>query len=787
MNEHVVRVLEFDKILERLAQRTSFSASRQLAVSLRPSPELSTVKSRLALTTEGRWLADDRPDMRVAGASDVRPLVERAALGAILEPSDLLDIDSTIVGASRLRSGLPKTFAATPMLSERAGALPALDRLGQEITRCLNDRGELRDSASSLIGRLRADIRVAHRRVLDHLDQVMRSGIRAGFVQDPIITQRSGRYVLSVKAEHRRHVRGVVHDQSASGATVYVEPLATVEMSNSLRQLQIQEQHEIRRIMNELSKQVAADGPAIIKTVELLAEIDLALAAGRLSAEQRASKPHLSNQADGRTIQLHGARHPLLGKSVVPINVEMDQAHRVVVITGPNTGGKTVALKTLGLLTLMAQSGLHIPADPGGRLVVFGHLFADIGDEQSIEQSLSTFSSHMTHVIEALDLADDNTLILLDEIGAGTDPEEGSALARATIVHLLAKGSWVVATTHFSELKVFAHETPAVINAAVEFDPGTLSPTYNLVMGLPGQSNALEIASRLGLDTSILADARAMLDGGRLSLEGLLQTTRSELESASKLRHEATSGQQEVERMRRELTERLAQIETERAQVVEATRQQALEELDEVRREIKDLGERVRDDQERIAPAVATRKVRELTKQLAARAQPSVEVDQHPSRENKVGDHVVVQHLQQSGVVTSINHDGTEAEVQLDRVRLRAPTSQLERAARAPATSYGRPRTSAISFIPASPRPPAPAEIDLRGYRAEDIRPALERHLNDAFMDGMPSLRIIHGKGAGTLRRVVREHLGEHPIVKSAFSAPQRDGGEGVTVIELEL
>lgn len=787
MNEHVVNVLEFDKILEFLAQNTSFSASRQLAASLRPSANLSEVKSRLSVTTEGRWLADNRSDLRVAGASDVRPLVERAALGGVLDPVDLLSIESTISAGRKLRSGLPKTSAATPILSDRASSIPALDRLAQEITRCLDDRGEVLDTASQLLGRLRADIRVAHRRVLDHLERIMRSGIRAGFVQEPIITQRSGRYVLSVKAENRRQVRGVVHDQSASGATVYMEPLATVEMNNSFRRLQIREQHEIRRILHELSKQVGFNAPAMITTVELMAQIDLALAAGRLSAEQQATRPVLSNRAGDRAIRLEGARHPLLGESVVPIDFEMDDARRVVVVTGPNTGGKTVALKTLGLLTLMAQSGLHIPASPGSRLAVFGRLFADIGDEQSIEQSLSTFSSHMTHIIEALDLADENTLILLDEIGAGTDPEEGSAIARATIRHLLEKGSWVVATTHFGELKVFAHETQAVINAAVEFDPGTLSPTYNLMMGLPGQSNALEIARRLGLDASILSDARTMLDGGRLSLEGLLQNTRSELETASKLREEAKAAHQEVERMRRELAERLAQIETERAQAIETARQQALEDLDEIRREIRDLGERVRDDVRRIAPGTATRKVRQLAKELGARALPSQPADRRFSRDRQVGDRVIVQYLQQPGIVTSISQDGSEAEVQLDKARLRTPTNQLEPAVGAPSSRYGRPRRSAVSFVPRSPRPPAPAEIDLRGYRAEDIQPALERHLNDAFMDGMASVRIIHGKGAGTLRRVVREHVGSHSIVKSASSAPQSEGGEGVTVIELEV
>ena len=787
MNEHVVNVLEFDKILERLAQNTSFSASRQLATSLRPSADLSEVRSRLSVTSEGRWLADNRSDLKVAGASDVRPLVERAALGGVLEPSDLLSIESTISAGRRFRSALPKTSAATPILSDRASSIPALDRLAQEITRCLDDRGEVLDSASQLLGRLRADIRVAHRRVLDHLERIMRSGIRAGFVQEAIITQRSGRYVLSVKAENRRQMRGVVHDQSASGATVYVEPLATVEMNNSFRRLQIREQHEIRRILHELSKQVGFNAPAMTATVELLAEIDLALAAGRLSAVQEASRPALSNQAGNRTIRMEGARHPLLGESVVPIDFAMDDAHRVVVVTGPNTGGKTVALKTLGLLTLMAQSGLHVPANPGSRLAVFGRLFADIGDEQSIEQSLSTFSSHMTHVIEALDMADENTLILLDEIGAGTDPEEGSAIARATIRHLLKKGSWVVATTHFGELKVFAHETPAVINAAVEFDPGTLSPTYNLMMGLPGQSNALEIARRLGLDASILSDAGTMLDGGRLSLEGLLQDTRSELETASMLREEAKVAHQEVERMRCELAERLAQIETERAKAMQTARQQALEDLDEIRRDIRDLGDRVRDEEQRIAPGTATRKVRELTKQLAARAQPAEPADRRSSRESRVGDRVMVQYLQQPGIVTSISQDGSEAEVQLDKARLRTPTNQLAPAASGPSSRYGRSRSSAVSFVPRSSRPLAPAEIDLRGFRAEDVQPALERHLNDAFMDGMASVRIIHGKGAGTLRRVVREHVGSHSIVRSASSAPQSEGGEGVTVIELEV
>ncbi len=787
MNERTLRVLEFGKIVQRLAQHTYFSAGRELALAVAPTSQLDEVRNRLALTSEGRWLTDNRPDTSVAGACDLRPAVERARLSGVLDPTEFLDVKATIAISHRLRAGLSKLTIKTPLLSARAGRLPGLGRLERELARCLNDRGEVLDSASVLLGRLRSDAKIAHQRLMDRLSETMRASAEAGLLQEAIITQRSGRYVLPVKAECRQQVRGLIHDQSASGATVYIEPLATVELNNRLRQLQIEEQHEIRRILTELSKRVGAHSDELTTTVELLAEIDLALAAGRLSAEHRASEPAVSADDPNRVMRLRRARHPLLGGSAVPINLDMSDDRTVVVVTGPNTGGKTVALKTVGLLTLMAQAGLHLPADPESQIPVFRQVFADIGDEQSIEQSLSTFSSHMTQVIEAMNSADGATLILLDEIGAGTDPQEGSALARAVLSYLMTQNSWVVVTTHYGELKVFAHETSGVVNAAVEFDPGTLAPTYELTIGLPGRSNALEIASRLGLKESVVETARTLLGAGHVSLEGLLQRVRGELEAVTSLRQQAVSDQKEVERLQVELADRLAQIEAERLAVIEETRRQTADELDDLRSRIRELRDQVADPRPSVSRLQAGKIVRELTQQLSSLS-PAPESDQ-PGRSNgpQAGDQVMVRNLRQSGVVVAVSADGYTAEVQMGNLRVKAPVSQLERAVVSEGPNYGRKRTGNVVLLSSERHREVPLQMDVRGYRADEVAPVVDRYLNDAFIGGMPYVRIVHGLGSGALRRAVRDHLAHHPIAKSARPADSKDGGEGVTVVEIAV
>src|SRR5579859_5538901 len=500
MHEKSVLTLEYPKIMEKVAREAAFSASKELVMKLQPTPNLQEAQHRLAFTTEAYRLIELRADAGVQGAHDIRPHVTRAAREGVLNPNDLLEVLSTIQSAihvARLTEKLdPESF---PLLHKLGADIPQRPHLARRIEETISQEGEVLDTASPALRKLRFDIRGANQRLQDRLRTLVHEFGNA--LQEPIITIRSDRYVVPVRAESRGQVRGIVHDQSASGATVFIEPMVVVELNNKLRQLQIEERQEIERILRQLSLEIGREVDALRLDVELLAEFDLQLAKARYGRMMRCTEPRLN---DAGFINLRNARHPLLTGNVVPINFHLGGEFFMVVITGPNTGGKTVALKTVGLLTLMAQAGLHIPADEHSEIAVFEEVFADIGDEQSIEQSLSTFSSHMSHIIEILRLIEQGSqgetpdirgkmsetlvgkaesrhlraLVLLDELGAGTDPSEGSALARAILTYLLERRVSTVATTHYSELKAFAHEQPGVVNASVEFDIETLSPTY---------------------------------------------------------------------------------------------------------------------------------------------------------------------------------------------------------------------------------------------------------------------------------------------------------------------
>ncbi len=512
--------------MEKVAREAAFSASKELVKELQPTPNLEEARHRQAFTTEAYRLIELRADAGVQGAHDIRPQVTRASREGVLNPSDLLEVLSTIQSAtyiSRLTEKLdPESF---PLLHQLGADIPQRPHLARRIEETISQEGEVLDTASPALRKLRFDIRGANQRLQDRLRTLVREFGNA--LQEPIVTIRSDRYVVPVRAESRGQVRGIVHDQSASGATVFIEPMVIVELNNKLRQLQIEEHQEIERILRQLSLEIGREADALKLDVELLAQFDLHLAKARYGRIMRCTEPRLNNAG---IINLRNARHPLLTGKVVPIDFHLGHEFSMVVITGPNTGGKTVALKTVGLLTLMAQAGLHIPADEHSEIAVFEEVFADIGDEQSIEQSLSTFSSHLSRIIEILRRIEQEihreapdirgkmsatlvgspesrrlrALVLLDELGAGTDPSEGSALARAILTFLLERHVTTVATTHYSELKAFAHEQPGVVNASVEFDIETLSPTYRLSIGLPGRSNALAIANRLGLDERII-------------------------------------------------------------------------------------------------------------------------------------------------------------------------------------------------------------------------------------------------------------------------------------------
>ncbi len=792
MEDRYLATLEYVKITHQLAAHTAFSAGRALALALRPSADPEEVRLRLQETTEAKALLSKRSDVSVGGARDVRPLMRRAALEAMLQPTELLEIRVTLLSARNLRSVLLRLEAEYPLLAARAEGLEPLPEVIEAIGSCLDDEGRVLDTASPALARIRHEVAVAHDRLLERLRRIVSAGRNAPYLQEPIVTERNGRYVIPVKTEYKGRIQGIVHDQSSSGATLFIEPLETVELNNHWHELQLQERHEVERILSELTALVGQEAKTITRNVEILAELDLALAKGQYSFELHAVPAELTPAAwplapddaelpPGRQpLHLIKARHPLLPReTVVPIDVYLGGTKTVLVITGPNTGGKTVSLKTVGLLAAMSQAGLHIPAADGSRLPVFTGIYADIGDEQSIEQSLSTFSSHMTRIIAILRQADQGALVLLDELGAGTDPVEGSTLAQALIDTLLAKGCLTICSSHYSQLKLYAFSTPRVENASVEFDVETLAPTYVLTIGLPGRSNALAIAQRLGLDDAIVAQARAMLSAEDLQADALLARVRAASEAAERAQSEAEMGRTRSRALEAELRTRLREVEETRQEIIDAARSQARRELALVRSELR----RLRSSLPLEAPAAqAASAALEAIEALGEAVQPLAPVEAPlppPDETPRVGDTVYVSSLGQTGEL--VNVDGQEAEVRVGSFRLRTRMSGLELHARAePAATGVEGRGVRVPDV-ASPG----MELDLRGRRAEEVAPVLDQYLDSAYLARLPWVRIIHGKGMGVLKQVVREFLAEHPLVQSYRPGDASEGGEGVTAVRL--
>jgi DNA mismatch repair protein MutS2 len=645
-------------------------------------------------------------------------------------------------------------------------------------------------------------------------------------MQEALITERDGRYVIPLKAEYKGKLRGVVHDQSSSGATLFVEPLATVDLNNEWRSLQLQEREEIRRILTELCKLIAEQALGIKHTVEALADLDLAFAKAKYADDLKATEPLLkeipnsklqtsnfqlqtsnfqspisnSYKHPGSVIKLRGARHPLLDPStVVPIDFVSDDQIYVVLITGPNTGGKTVSLKTVGLLALMSQCGLHIPVQSGSEISIFEGVYADIGDEQSIEQSLSTFSSHISNIIQILKTANQKSLVLLDELGAGTDPTEGSALARAILSYLLDVGATTIGTTHYPELKVYAHTTPGVVNASVEFDLETLAPTYHLTIGLPGRSNAFAIATRLGLDETIIKDAQNLMPVSDLEAEKLLDEIHRQHDLAHKERALAEAVRVDALALEAQLTRKLEMIEDERLKILESARAEAQKEIEEIREEAKELRRKLQ------AASLSTKAIKEIevsaeeiTEEIESKSPSTSSLKSVPSFDGKkrpirLGDPVYLSTLNTEGTVMSLT--STEAEVQIGRMRLRAKLDDLQTIEEKKLEILNPKSQNPKSQLPTSnlqsptsnSHPSPGLEIDLRGQTVEEGLLNLERYLDSAYLSQLPWVRIIHGKGTGKLRQSVRDFLRASDIVISHENGAENEGGDGVTVARLAI
>jgi DNA mismatch repair protein MutS2 len=815
MDSKTLHVLEYDKILARLAGFCDFSASADLARALQPTAHFEEAQRLLAETTEARLLLSTN-DLSIGGAHDIRPSVELAARGGVVDPQALLDVKTTLISCRGLKKSVEHAAGKAPRLAQLAVGLPETFGLVDAITRVLSERGEVLDSASPKLASIRRALKVAHDRLMSRLQKYLTDS--AAKLQEPIITQRDGRYVIPLRAEFKGQIKAIIHDQSSSGATLFVEPLPVVELNNEVRELELAERDEERRILLELSALVGAHHEELTYGVENLALLDLAFAKAKYALEIKASEPVLhefkvqgpkskAKEAQPSTInpltlKLLDARHPLLDpQTVVPIDVDPKPGTRALVITGPNTGGKTVSLKTVGLLALMAQSGLHIPAQSDSELPCFHDVFADIGDEQSIEQSLSTFSSHITNIIHILKKADGRSLVTLDELGAGTDPQEGAALARAILAHLLERGITTFVATHYPELKTFAHGTQGVVNASLEFDIKTLRPTYRLTIGLPGRSNALAIAQRLGLDPALVAAAKSEINPDDLRADKLLDDIRKERNRTSHERGKLEKARARLEAQTHELEKRLEKIEDERREVLAKARAEGELEVAVLKQNIESLRGQLRKARQPLealkaieAEADAFQVKIEAPVERRGTADGDLSQSALPGstaggqRAFALGERVFLASLNSEGILTALGE--SEAEVQVGTLRVRARYGDLQRKG---GQVVGENRKSKIANPESSNQQPAGfnlkaspgMEISLRGKLVEDGLDDLDKYLEKAYSAGLPFVRIVHGKGTGRMREAVRAALKESPYVKSFEEAHDNEGGAGVTVAKL--
>jgi len=787
MDEKALKVLEYPKILAQLSAKTVFAISREMAETALPQLQREAAIKLIEATSEARNLLLEETQFGIGSARDNREALIAAKRGKSLTTADLLDIRSTLVAARTLERRFASEEGEFPYLSQVALVFEVPEGLVDAISKAISNRGEILDSASPELGRIRSQLGVVHDRLLTRMQKFLTSAAFSKHLQEAIVTQRDGRYVLPIKADAKSRVKAVVHDKSSSGATLFVEPLQVVELNNEWRELQLAERDEELRILLELSAWVKKDKQIIDRTLEGLGNFDLILARGRLSIDMNA-KPLALNPFTGRKdrthpgigIKLLGARHPLLDSlDVVPLDIELDDGNYCLVITGPNTGGKTVTLKTVGLFALMAQSGLHVPVEAGSEMTFFENIFADIGDEQSIEQSLSTFSGHITNIIDILDRADEKSLVIIDELGAGTDPLEGAALANAILDFFVRAQVTTLVATHYSELKVYAHGTPGVVNASVEFDLKTLAPTYHLTIGLPGRSNALAIAKRLGLKAEVIDLAKQSLAPSELQAEDLLDEIHRERDRSREARKRTETIQHDLAQKQRDLSERLESLEDERLTILEKARKESQAELESLRDEIGKLRKRLAKAEKPLtAVAKISSEVLDLEAKVEAAPQRKKRAEAAPVRAIRLGDQVRVRSLNRSGIVTALGKN--EVEVQIGALRAKARFGEIELLSEEEIRAQDEGQVEPITIMPNIDSPGA--EISLRGQRAEEALNNLERYLDRANAAGLPFARIVHGKGTGVLRKLVREELRKRSFIDRYEEAQPHEGGEGVTI-----
>lgn len=792
MNEKVLKTLEYDKIIEKLSEHASSSGGRSRCLALTPMQSLEEIIAAQKETGDALSRLYRKGGISFSGTRDVRASLKRLEIGSSLNIPELLQIASLLETAGRAKQYARRVDGDSEQedsLDPLFSALEPCTPLSTEIRRCLLSEEEVSDDASLPLRQVRRGIKTANDRIHSSLIGLVNGSART-YLQDAVITQRNGRYCIPVKAEYRSQVPGMIHDQSSTGSTLFVEPMAVVKLNNDLRELYLKEQEEIGHVLERLSEEAASCTECIQQDYELLTELDFIFAKGQLARDMKATRPIFNTKGQ---IHIKDGRHPLLDPAkVVPVTIRLGKEYDLLIVTGPNTGGKTVSLKTTGLLTLMGQAGLHIPAFEHSKLALFDEVYADIGDEQSIEQSLSTFSSHMTNIIRILEEASLHSLVLFDELCAGTDPTEGAALAISILSHLHKMGIRTMATTHYSELKVFALSAPGVENACCEFNVETLSPTYRLLIGIPGKSNAFAISSKLGLPDFLIEEAKGHLSEQSESFEDLLanlETSRRTIESEQE---EIRQHKEEIRALRNALERKQEKLEAQRERILREANEQARKVLQEAKsyadQTIKDFhkfGQAGASASEMEAERSKLReKIKKTESNLSSPKEPKPKKALKPSALHP-GDAVKVLSLNLNGYVSTLPDAKGNLYVQMGILRSQVNISDLE-LIEEPASSYSQPAKSGAGKIKMSKSSSVSTEINLIGMTVDEALAHLDKYLDDAYLAHMPSVRIVHGKGTGALRKAVQNHLKRCRYVKSYRLGEFGEGDAGVTIAEFK-
>lgn len=793
MNQKALETLEYKKIIAQLKREMGSAASAKLADELTPLTSEKIIKEELRSTTEAVDLIVRKGPLPTGGLYDIREALLLAKKGGSLTMRQLLEVQNVLGISSDVVAFMhDDALPELKYIGEMVDLIVEFTALEKEISRCILTEDEMADNASPKLKDIRRSIHQQNQAIKNKLSRIITSSSNKTYLQDTIVTMRDGRYVIPVKQEYRSFFPGMVHDQSKGGATLFIEPQGVVELNNKLRELEVEEQLEIARILAELSSRVAEHYREIRSNLELLIKLDFIMAKGKLSCKMHASEPKID--ADGE-LRLISARHPLIEyKKAVPVDIRIGGDYRTLIITGPNTGGKTVSLKTAGLLVMMAQSGLHIPASHASTLPIFGEVFADIGDEQSIEQSLSTFSSHMKNIVSIIDKASYDSLVLVDELGAGTDPTEGAALAIAILERFYDSGALTMATTHYNELKKYALATSGVENAAMEFDVETLTPTYRLLIGVPGKSNAFEISKKLGLSESVIERASEHIKHGDMEFENVISSIEDDKRKAAADRLDAESMRAEIEERLKKLEEKEKAISEKRADIIAEAKREARELLRETKSTVKDVQKDLRRLQKSGAHTnlntgaleKSRRKINEAEDLVSEKVVKQVNSEPVLADTLKIGDRVKLLTIGQNGTILSLPDEKGNLMINIGALKVKARLQDLmlinegkDRKPQAKSSSkYGSLLRSKSSSVSAS--------INVMGKNLEDALADVEKYLDDVYMAGLDMVSIIHGRGGGILKDGIRQMLKRKKYVDSYGAASYNDGGEGVTIVRMK-